>query len=64
MPRSKLTPGIKDRPISPRIMNPPTLWDPPRKEKTFYVVNATIVIPATSAPVMNPALAMRLCPGK
>lgn len=64
VPRLIFTPGMKDRPMRPRAMNPPILRNPPRKEKSFFVVKATRVIPPTSAPVMNPALAMSAWPGK
>lgn len=64
VPRLILTPGMKDSAMSPRMINPPIFRNPPRKEKSFLVVNATIVIPATSAPVMNPALAMSAWPSK
>lgn len=58
IPRSRLIPGMNERPISPRIMKPPTFRNPPRKEKSFLVVNATSDMPATNAPVRKPAFAM------
>lgn len=58
VPKLRFTPGMNDRPIRPSITKPPTFRNPPRKEKSFLVVKATSEIPATSAPVMNPALAI------
>lgn len=58
MPKSRFTPGMNERTMSPIITKPPIFRNPPRKEKSFFVVNATTVMPATSAPVIKPALAM------
>ncbi len=61
-PRSRLTPGIHERAMSPIAMKAPIFRKPPRNEKSFFVVNATAVIPATSAPVIKPAFEMIALP--